>query len=63
MTSLTGTPVTLAAMAASMTCDQGEPLPPKPPPRKCEMTRMLDLGMPNTSDARRWTEKMPWVAS
>ena len=33
-------------MAASTTCDQVEPLQPKPPPTKGEMTRTLSGEMP-----------------
>ena len=46
-TSLTGRPTAFAAIAASTTCDQAEPLQPKPPPTKGSITRTFSGAMPS----------------
>ena len=61
--SLTGTPVSLAAIAVSITCVQALPLLPKPPPRKGHRTRTLDGSMPKVRAAVFCTPEMFWLES
>src|SRR5207244_615059 len=52
-----------AAMAASTTCDQVEPLQPKPPPTKGDTTRTRSSGMPSVFATVSFTPEMYCVLS
>jgi hypothetical protein len=54
-TSLTGTPASLEAIAASTTCDQVVPLQPKPRPTNGQTTRTISGAMPSDFEAVRRT--------
>ena len=62
-TSFTGRPSFRAAMAASGTCDHTEPLQPKPPPTKGQMTRTLSFGTPSVLASVCCAPLMYWVVS
>ena len=52
-----------AAMAASTTCDQVEPLQPKPPPTKGDTTRTRSSAMPSVFATVSFTPEMYCVLS
>ena len=59
----TGRFVSLAAIAASVTCGHDEPFEPNPPPMKRETTRTFSVGTPNTAASLRRAPMTPCVAS
>jgi hypothetical protein len=59
----TGRPVCFAAIAQSTTCDQDEPLPPKPPPRNGEITCTSSGDTPSVFATAVRVPLTPWVES
>jgi hypothetical protein len=62
-TSRTGRCVLRAAIAASTTCDQADPLQPNPPPTYGEMTRTFSAGIPSFLASALRAPMTPWVES